>query len=162
MLSSVRIGNFQMPPFRRPAGPYALAILLSWAVGCSQPSSIETAEVSGQVVFNGRPLPGGRLTFVTPDSKFSKTETIDLKGNYKIMAPVGEVLIAVNNSMLLPRKQVPLLKRPGASTPSRVTGTYVRIPSKYYYPETSGLRYTVQSGPQTHTISLQEEKRSPE
>jgi hypothetical protein len=136
--------------------------LLMLSGGCGQQEvTVETAEVAGKVLYNGRPLPGGQVTFTTKDLKFTQTATISPKGEYKIMAPVGEVMIAVNNAMLSPQtKSGPILKRPGAEPPKRPKGTYVEIPSEYYFPEASGLRYTVAQGAQTHDIELHSKKKT--
>jgi hypothetical protein len=132
------------------------------AAGCSPKRSAEHTDVSGRVLFGGKPLPGGRVTFVTVEEAFASVGRIDDQGNYKIQAPVGEVMISVDNRMLRqnpvgnlagPRKGA---GRPDQPDPDPVTGTYEEIPDKYYVPDTSGLKYTVKPGPQTHDIELKE------
>jgi hypothetical protein len=142
-----------------------LFCLLVLALGCSRtPRSAEHAEVSGKVLYKGQPLPGGRVTFVSAQGTFASTGNIDEKGDYTIKAPVGEVKISVDNRMLsalgakagaLPRGAG---RRPqeGGGEPNPVKGTYKPIPTKYYTPDTSGLTYTVQKGPQTHNIELRD------
>ena len=125
-------------------------------------------EVSGKVLFKGKPLPGGRVTFAAIEGGFASTRPIDENGNYKINAPIGEVLISVDNRMLLPRaakgkRSAPTKgpehhpKRPDAqeveAEPSKGR-RYVPIPERYALCETSGLTYTVTPGPQTHDIEL--------
>jgi hypothetical protein len=137
--------------------------LLVLAAGCGKKEAYDTAEVTGRVLFNGEPLPGGRVTFVAVKGGTAVPGTIDEKGNYKVQAPVGEVQISVDNSGLDPLKggrmgsrSLPPLKRPGQKEPETLKGTYVPIPNKYYDPTKSGLTYTVKSESQKHDIELKE------
>ncbi len=135
--------------------PWCLMIL---AVGCGKAKSTKHVEVSGQVLFNGKPLTGGRITFVD-DKGFSSEGTIDENGNYKLNAPVGDVRVAVDNRMLrntgAQKYAKNVLKRPGSEDPGTFKGTYVQIPDKYYTPESSGLTYKVLNGTQTKNFELQ-------
>jgi hypothetical protein len=96
---------------------------------------------------------------------FSSNGVIDAKGNYTIEAPVGEVKIGVDNSMLNPFGMAMQLEvaqkgagNPDAPPPTPVTGTYVEIPEKYSTPDFSGLTYTVTDTPeQTHNIELKKD-----
>jgi hypothetical protein len=138
--------------------------LLTGTIGCKKSLHSTThEEVSGKVLFNGKPLPGGRVTFAAIEGGFASTRPIDEKGNYKIDAPIGDVLISVDNRMFLPRdakkqarQQAVHPKRPAAQAeeegPSK--GRYVPIPERYANCDTSGLTYTVKPGPQTHDIEL--------
>jgi len=126
------------------------------------------AEVSGQVLYRGKPLAGGRVTFVSKgEQAFSGSGNIDEKGNYKVEAPVGEVTVSVDNRMLggapvksrkgkggAPAKK-PGLKRPGSEEAHAVEGHYVQIPTKYHSPETSGLEYKIHEGPNQIEIKLE-------
>ena len=134
-------------------------------------------EVSGKVLFKGKPLPGGRVTFAAIEGGFASTRPIDENGNYKINAPIGDVLISVDNRMLLPRggagkgkgpaqtkgpEHHP--KRPDAqeAEPEASKGRrYVPIPERYANCDTSGLTYTVKPGPQTHDIELSDNPPPP-
>jgi hypothetical protein len=102
---------------------------------------VELVEVSGRVLYKGKPLPGGRVTFVTADG-FAGTAVIDETGNYRIKARVGEAGIGVDNRMLRERG-------------NRVKGRFVQIPARYFTPDTSGLKYKVRKGQQTHDIELE-------
>jgi hypothetical protein len=139
--------------------------LLTGMTGCTKSlHSTQHEEVSGQVLFKGKPLPGGRVTFAAIEGGFASTRPIDENGNYKINAPVGNVLISVDNRMFLPRrgaksgqKQKQQPKRPdsqvGEEEPIK-GGHYVEIPQRYANCDTSGLTYTVKPGAQTHDIEL--------
>jgi hypothetical protein len=140
-----------------------LLCLIVLAVGCGGPRrSVEHVTVTGQVLFKGKPLPGGRVTFVTTQGAFASTGDIDEQGNYKVTAPAGEVKIGVDNQMLSPRsKGAPASAAKGAGRPNGAEatlpkGTYVAIPRKYTDPETSGLTYTVTKGQTSHNIDLGE------
>jgi hypothetical protein len=119
-------------------------------------------EVSGKVLFKGNPLPGGRVTFAAIEGGFASTRPIDENGNYKINAPIGAVLISVDNRMLQPRRgarrgQEHRLKRPDSEVVEEepIKGRrYVKIPERYANCDTSGLTYTVKPEAQTHDIEL--------
>jgi hypothetical protein len=134
------------------------------AGGCKRVRhSAEHTEVTGKVLYNGKPLPGGQVTFVAVEGGFASNGTIDEEGNYKINAPVGPVKIGVDNKMLSAQRGRPAdirgpggpgAKKPGAVDPNPIKGTYVGIPLKYASPETSGLTFTVTKGSPTHDIQL--------
>ncbi len=120
---------------------YYPLFLLALLAGCSR-SSLDRVSISGKVLFRGKPLPGGIVTFMSPKG-FSNTATIDGEGNYQLMAPVGSLKIGVDNRMLqkTPRSsQNRLLKPPPESASLQpISGVYVPIPEKYTSVDTSGL-----------------------
>jgi hypothetical protein len=131
--------------------------LLALAAGCSKPypRSVEHGQVSGKVFFQGKPLPGGRVSFLTPNGNFASTGNIDEHGNYRINAPVGPAQISVDNRILLQAKRWQGKRRmKTGGTEIAVSGNYVPIPPKYYTPDTSQLTYEVKPEPQTHDIEL--------
>src|SRR6266404_4758485 len=70
----------------------ALGLLLPLMamVGCA-PSQVR---LSGQVMFEGVPLPGGLVTFRPVDpAQNSVAAEIAGQGNYEVTLPVGEVLV---------------------------------------------------------------------
>jgi len=128
-------------------------------VGCdNNPRSVDHAEVSGTVFFQGEPLPGGQVSFVAVKGGFAASETIDENGKYQIKAPVGDVEIGVDNRMLRQQFGKPTsplrLKQPGAEESKPLKGQWVDIPPSYSDPHTSGLKFTVKPGTQTHDIQL--------
>jgi hypothetical protein len=132
---------------------------LTLMAGCGKSShSVEHAEVTGKVLFNGKPLPGGKVTFVAVQGGFAASGNIDENGAYQISAPIGEVEIGVDNQMLRPRggpRQIPHPQQPGSGEQGPpLKGRWMDIPAVYSDPHTSGLKYTVQSGAQTHPIEL--------
>ena len=96
--------------------------------GCGEnPHSVEHVQVSGKVLFQGKPLRGGRVNFITVKGAFSSSGKIDENGHYQLQAPVGDVQISVMSQ---------------------------NLPQQYQDPQTSGLKFTVQPGSQTHDIEL--------
>jgi hypothetical protein len=133
------------------------SLLAVFAVGC-QRSAVEQAEVSGRVLYRGKPVPGGLVTFATTQG-FTLSSRISEEGQYQLKAPVGEVQISVDNLMLArpvqaPRREgkPPDVKEPA---PDPIRGTYVPLPRKYSILDQSGLKYTVTKGRQSHDIELE-------
>jgi hypothetical protein len=128
------------------------------AVGCSgSRRTAEYADVSGRVLYKGKPVTGGRVGFVAVQGSFASTGTIDEQGNYKINAPVGEVRISVDNEMLKsapPEAARRGAGRPDAGDPNPIKGKYIQLPDKYTDPQKSGLTWTVPKGGGTYDIEL--------
>jgi hypothetical protein len=165
-------------------GSCGLLLLLAVVpLGCSGRGT-----VSGRVLFNGKPLPGGLVKFIPVDARSNPvTATIGEDGSYAVTVPAGAALISVDNralknpnavgsvgvggeaaagtkggpprgapvvppkDMMAKMKEEHEVPAPTGTTP---VGTYMPIPDKYYDPETSGLKYNVQGGSQTHDIEL--------
>jgi hypothetical protein len=173
--------NFK-PALRLGCGSLSLGLLILTA-GCGgNPHAVDTAEVSGKVLFQGKGVTGGRVSFVSVKGGFPSSAIINEDGTYQIKAPVGEVRIGVDNSMLKPQgvggggkgpgkgggkgggqgggppKGIAHPKGPNApeakEQPVTIKGKWVAIPSQYADPGTSGLTYTVKPGSQTHDIDL--------
>lgn len=152
-------------------------LLLPFFVGCGGGK----VKVSGQVLYNGKPLPGGSVFFRPADPKQNAVSAeLDEQGNYEATLPVGEVQVAVDNRELEPRPAAPsgaalnlppqvreALKKAQASeptpappkgdnpsAPTRPRGKYVPIPGKYYTIENSGLTFKVEPGSQKHDLEL--------
>ncbi len=147
-----------------------LLVVLALAVGCGGGGE---GKVSGQVLYNGKPLPGGWVMFRPADSsKNTVSARINQNGHYEATLPVGEVTIAVDNRELQPPSagggapalppgvKLPPIKKEGAAppgqtpAPEKLPGTYVPIPEKYYDPASSGLTFSVPKGEHPHNIEL--------
>src|SRR5581483_3518786 len=147
------------------------SLLFLWgAAGCGQ----SPGHVSGQVLFNGKPLPGGYITFLPKDPKYGSVATsLDEQGHFSVTLPAGEVRVGIDNRELEPRKPIHFTPKlpasvgkaignpppePAPAAPPAAAGgnssRYVKIPDKYYDAATSGLDFKVQSGDQTHNIEL--------
>jgi|SRR5579875_344133 len=169
MISSRKRGT-ETAIFRLACGGLLLGLLiLSAGCGSGSPRSVEHTEVKGKVLFQGKPLPGGTVSFVAVNGAFAWTGPIDENGNYEVKAPVGEVRIGVDNRMLQkqsskqggePMEMKTLREKMEGDVSKdqlpkgRLKGRYVPIPKKYTDPSTSGLTYTVKPGPQTYDIEL--------
>ena len=133
-------------------------IVVVACAGCGPPRpKFEVAEVSGKVMYKGKPLPGGRVTFTSDLGGLSDGANLDKDGNYKVMAPVGAVHVTVDNRSLQARRgpEGPRLSRPGSELPDDKKGQfYVRIPDKYYDPTKTDLTFTVVAGPEPQNFEI--------
>jgi hypothetical protein len=157
-------------------GVFVLVALLP--AGCSRP----VGSVSGKVTYQGKPLKGGSVSFVSDDGgrsyasgiKEDGTYTVpDLQGgSYKVCvetaslkagdqagggyAPKGA---AIPKGKMGPPPDAPV---PEGYTPSDPAAAalaanrrkYVQIPDKYAQPDTTDLTYKFEGGTQTHDIDL--------
>lgn len=144
-----------------------LVLLCFTLAGCH--SSKGRAKVKGKVKFFDKTLTAGTVSFHGKDGQVG-TGNIDFQGNYEVgNAPLGDVTITVSVPQAMrgptrggpspkPPPGVPEMRPPGeagaSSTPAIDLSKIVQIPGKYASPESSGLKYTVESGEQTHDITL--------
>jgi hypothetical protein len=156
---------------RRLAGGVLGLVLVLAAAGCGAGEG----RVSGRVLYNGRPLPGGRVTFRPADPRQnSVSAALDEGGNYTAVLPAGPVQVSVDNRELEPHASLAglapanlapdvrkVLGNPAPGKPSHPgdgsdnhAGNYVKIPDRYYDVESSGLDFTVTGGEQPHDIEL--------
>jgi hypothetical protein len=119
------------------------------------------------------------VTFRPADSRQNLVNArLDENGRYEATLPAGEVRVAVDNRdlepagrgapklVLPPGVKFPPAPKSGAESPPpapaaapepaprNLPGTYVPIPANYYDVDTSGLTYTVKTGPQSYDIEL--------
>jgi hypothetical protein len=152
-----------------------LLLLLSLAAGCGPGRSA----VSGRVLLDGQPLPGGRVTFRPADSRENAVSAeLDEQGNYQAVLPAGDVLVSVDNRELddstgrtggLP-PDLPLspearqqLGGGGLSTtkdPDKRADLYRPIPGRYYQAETAELGFAVKGGDMKHDIELSSKEKA--
>jgi hypothetical protein len=149
---------------RRPHRPW-LALLLPFVfalAGCGGGKGT----VSGEVTYNGKPIPWGRITFVSQVGNQTVHSTPIIKGKYTIAnCPVGLVKISIES---IPAKAVDTSKIPPMmlerskeahrpEPPPDVIGQHLQIPLKYANPDMSGLEHTVEPGEKEHNIALKPE-----
>jgi hypothetical protein len=154
-----------------PAWSLIVCLLLGTA-GCA-PSK---GEISGKVLYRGKPVPGGTVTFFPAGGKGAFNSSIQQDGSYSLTkVPAGEVTITVETESKKPAPQGTGTSGPKSKvriyreemekfreqkTPGRTPRQfpskeqYVPIPASYNDPEKSGLTYTVTGGEQTHDIEL--------
>jgi hypothetical protein len=135
--------------------------------GCSK--APPTGEVSGMVKFKGEPIPEGQIHFMAEDGRAASADIKD--GEYHLAnAPVGpcglEILVKqpVGFSNLPPQVRkgaVGMMKMakeqgmaPPEVMPKEASTRRIRLPERYSSAQTSGLKYTVVSGEQTHNLDL--------
>jgi hypothetical protein len=111
-------------------------------------------EVTGTVLYQGKPLPSGTVLFVGPDGSRRGFSPIATDGTYRIQqVPVGPVKIAVVSEPRVPRGLM-RASGPRPQSPGPTTSDYVPIPNRYQEPDRSGLTYTVGAGKQIQDIIL--------
>jgi hypothetical protein len=138
---------------------------LATFVGCGP----RMGEVSGVAMFEGKPIPGGLLTFRHSDpSHNSVTYELPREGTFKVEIPVGDVSICIENREFEPKPATMPAIPPGMNLPpeviksmqasskesSKVSDRWVKLPEKYYDMETSGLKILVKGGKQQETIEF--------
>jgi hypothetical protein len=152
----------------------AVAILLP---GCSRP----VGTVSGKVTYQGKPLKGGSVGFVSSEGRLSFASGIKEDGTYSVPNIAGgSYKVTVETSSLKPEEVKGAM--PGATTaPVLPKGTklgpapenapagfsdpaamaagankrkYVAIPDNYANPDQSGLTYEFKGGSETYDIEL--------
>jgi hypothetical protein len=140
-----------------------LGLSLVLTSGCG--GGVSRAKVTGQVTYQGAPLPGGSITFHGQD-KFVRSAYIDPGGRYLIVgAPAGEIKVAVTApppaAAAAPAAAAPAAGKSSGkhasktgSTPAAPVVAGVALPPKFNDPEQSGLTYTLTGGDQTLDIEL--------
>jgi hypothetical protein len=79
----------------------AVVIAILGSLGCGK---IKMVNVSGQVTYNGKPVPGGLITFRPADPKQNSVSAeLDEQGNFSVILPSGEVSVLIDNRELAPR-----------------------------------------------------------
>jgi hypothetical protein len=120
------------------------ALLLPAAAAGQDKKPVPKGEVvSGKIAYNGKPLSGGTVTFVSKDGKTTVAGAIADDGTYTVLLPAAEYGVAITTAApgkddKDPPKKVPVLK----------------IPAKYGDVKTSGITYKVSKGKQTYDIEL--------
>lgn len=146
---------------------FSATFLLLILAGCGT----RTGEVSGEIVFKGKPVPGGIVTFRPADeSHNSVSYELGRDGKFKVELPVGEALISIDNREFEPRPATVAAIPPGVNLPadvvkgmqssskesSKVSDRWVKLPERYYQVETSNIKITVKGGKQSETIEFKE------
>lgn len=134
-------------------GLAVVGLLLSMLLaGCG--GAAATGDVSGKVLFQGKPLPSGRIAFLCEGGDKPVVTGMIKDGAYTVeKAAVGPAKVTVEtfqsrSDVKPPPGMNPL---PGGDSPA---GPYVPIPQKYRAADTSGLAYTVVKGKQTKDFEL--------
>jgi hypothetical protein len=109
-----------------------------------------TGSVSGKVLYQGKPLPGGYVNFLG-EKNVTKTSAIKEDGSYSVSGlPVGTAKISVQG--LMKRRLADLPGQGGKD--EKVEQKEVHVPPQYGNTDTSGLTYEVKPGSQSYDIEL--------
>jgi hypothetical protein len=127
------------------------------------------SSVSGKVSYNGVPVTGGSITFLMPDGKTKIPGSIDQNGNYTAQTKLtGKAEVSIETESVKKASGI-LASNPMTKTGAEITGEmkgkmgttlgsglpqYVKIPSKYADPKTSGLTVEMKSGNTTQDFNL--------
>lgn len=132
-------------------GLLAGLVLLAFA-GCD---GGKTAVVRGSVTIDREQITFGTVSFVGADGRVDQA-MIQPDGTYTMKkAPVGDVVITVQTYPLPPQVEAPDAKGKGGKPSAAMGGArFVPIPPRYGDSKQSPLKYTVQSGDQTHDLTL--------
>lgn len=131
----------------------ALGPLLAMLAGCQRSGNLE-----GKVTYKERPLAYGTVLVVTGEGHL-RQGTIEEDGTYFVEnIPVGTARIAVNS----PDPCAPLLVKPGVNDPDPneqerrkvLRKRWFVIPNKFGRADQSGLTVDVNSGGNSHNITL--------
>jgi hypothetical protein len=145
-----------------------LPLLLVLALGCEAKNPNAPARVSGEVTYNGKPLPGGTITFYT-DGAGTYPVAIGKDGTYEATGlPAGDLAVSVatesakghtagsSYSDRHGHKMELSPAPPGFQQQQEAQSEYVSIPKKYANPKTSGLSTTLEPGRNTKSFELKE------
>jgi hypothetical protein len=118
--------------------------------GCGR----RTGSVSGKVLLDGKPVPGGFVNFFPEgENATAKSSPIGEDGSYSVQGvPVGTSKVSVQG--IFGSEQLPNMKSPNGKDMPRSNRKTVYVPTKYSTVEQSGLKVDVQPGGQDHNIEL--------
>jgi hypothetical protein len=127
------------------------------------PQEIKTVPVSGTVTYEGQPLAGYQVTFLSKDSPRSATGTTDATGRFHLGTnDVGDGAAPGRHSVAIvwagPTEEVAPGNEQIIDDPALLPKPPIEIPKKYGNPETSGLVQEVpEDGLQDLKIDLKAE-----
>jgi hypothetical protein len=133
--------------------PGATSLLVLFFAGCGKP-----VRVDGRVLLDGKPLPGGRVTFLCDGGlRPALCSPIRENGEYAIQdPPLGRARVTVETFKQEPRPKLGIDPQAGIdpSVGWEDAGPYVPIPARYRSPKTSGIECMIAPGTQTFDIVL--------
>lgn len=146
-------------PYRVPAAPLGLALLVA-AVGCGPNTPSGTgATASGTVTLDGAPLPACMVIFAggAGEGASSVTAYTDSEGKYAATnVPLGEVAVMVrhNPGADMARAMAKSKTQGMKGAPAAPDVPTTAVPERYADPGKSGLKLTVAAGGNPFDIAL--------
>jgi len=143
---------------------FILPVLLL-SLGCGGPKG----DISGKVIYLGKPLPGGTITFFSAENQMVGSSSINAEGDYSMAkVPAGPVKITVTAPFSIRNPAAPPptkggnkktergKMRPDLKEVKEEKRALIRLnfPTKYSMPDQSDLTYTVQPGHQEYSLDL--------
>ena len=114
-----------------------------------------TAEVTGTVRYNGKPLPSGTVQFLGSDG-VPHSAPIQADGTYTVRVPVGptKVIVSCVDETRLNQFTARSADRNGRATPAPPAGGFSLIPQRYADWDASGLAVRVERGRTVQDFAL--------
>ncbi len=155
-------------------------VSLLWLTGCGRP----VGSITGKVTYQGNPVKGGNISFVSTEGEPSQTSPLAEDGSYSIPRITGgEYKVVVETASLRPtpvpqpspgkgktkipeqkleaNPDIPAGYRPSSPADESAIKAqafkvkrFVAIPNQYGDSNTTDLTYTAVGGSQTHNIEL--------
>ena len=131
----------------------ALALVTALPTGCGPSGSVPVAKVRGTITYRGNPVAKASISFIPEKAgTIPALATTDENGVYtlgtygtKDGAPIGPCRVAISLTGPSPPLPEHLAKAEAAAETLRMPGKPL-IPTKYFSPDTSGLKVEVLPG----------------
>lgn len=141
---------------RAAAAVWVMAVALA---GCG-PTPPPTGTVSGLITYKGQPVTAGTVTFRNDDKGLVAGMRLDSEGRYELRyaggkkIPVGDygVVISPPEPYLPNAAELATAAASADAAPPPVASPV--IPKRYRSPQTSGLNFTVNPGPNTFDLDM--------
>lgn len=133
---------------------FAIISLISFS-GCAQEQRLVLSDASlkGKITHNGKLVPYA-LVIVMGKGGTSSTGNADADGNYTVEhAPTGEVKIGVNTEAGKGNMKGAMMAAAQGGDKS-AKPTFVDVPSKFFDPETSGIKANVTDSKGANTFDI--------
>jgi hypothetical protein len=135
-----------------------LGMLVLLAAGCSG----GTGTVTGQVTFNGQPLPLGTITFHAEQGDHEVSNALIRDGSYSVdgvrAGPTKVTVVTVDTAQVgAPPTEAGGARDKGDGlkpAPKKPSSNFVALPKHYGDPNNSGLSLEVHQGTQTFNVEL--------
>ena len=126
--------------------PLLIFCLLPLVIGCSGGGALDTAEVTGTVTYNGKPLPYGSVSF-RPKAGSPATGKIQSDGSFTMTTyNNGDGAIVGTHEVLIIATEVDAGTAPEVQPGTEMKVAQSVIPEKYTSFSTSGLTAEVVAG----------------